>query len=50
MKLPTQTMPFSISQVTPKTLADMGLFRKTTNKYGSSNRLVHKMMDDKQVL
>ena len=32
VKLPTRTMPFALSGMTPKTLADMGLFKRTTSK------------------
>ena len=32
IKLPTSTMPFALSEVTPKTLAEMGLFHKTNKR------------------
>ena len=47
VKLPTRTQPFALSEVTPKTLIDMGLFRKSTNKVsGRPNKNVEHLVLD----
>ena len=46
IKLPSVTQPFPLSEVTPKTLADLGFFQKTNNLSGrekKSDRLLESL-------